>query len=534
MSTTVKTKKLDIFNLFYSGAAVVILIGVIAKLLEWPAQDLLITGGLAIEAVVFGVSAVKFIDVEVKQDVATEATLSKVAEGLGTIAANAKAAAGETYINIQTGSENTENTSGTRASSNSGPEIATSNRLVSEKNVSIEIHNAETTAPTLASTNIPASAPVTVQVQAAPIPIQLPSNAHTLWQLEQLDILSLAKDLFFQPKWDNLSSEEYTILSQLFKRVFDKKLPNKEALQFLLQFPVKLPIPEINKLTIETAHNLDASEIELLCKALTMIGFNSFFENFILEASGESYLIRPKKAGDVQIYGGEEDVVLAHANTFFAKELIIGPPIECLQSAIKLKGQTLLEFFIQKVDIKKEDQLGSLINLLQSQSDDLKKKLWSRFKKIKYNQATSDGYAYLKLLAQSAISFSNTSIGAQLFNRIIEIQINDKKTITLNDVVNFSAETIYFGAKNEYSVNLKELFVNGELENLGYTQSLIDKLIAENVASKAKLMELFSLDGQDFKKEVFDKLNYHLAKNNTSPSGAQLAFVLLYKQYHNS
>ena len=47
-----KAKKLDIFNLFYSGAAVVILIGVIAKLLEWPAQDLLITGGLAIEAVV--------------------------------------------------------------------------------------------------------------------------------------------------------------------------------------------------------------------------------------------------------------------------------------------------------------------------------------------------------------------------------------------------------------------------------------------------------------------------------------------------
>jgi hypothetical protein len=59
-----KKKKLDIFNLFYSGAAVVILIGVIAKLLEWPLQDLLITGGLAIEAVVFGVSAFKYIDVE--------------------------------------------------------------------------------------------------------------------------------------------------------------------------------------------------------------------------------------------------------------------------------------------------------------------------------------------------------------------------------------------------------------------------------------------------------------------------------------
>ena len=63
-----KKKKLDIFNLFYSGAAVVILIGVIAKLLEWPAQDLLITLGLSIEAVVFGVSAIKYVEVEEKQE----------------------------------------------------------------------------------------------------------------------------------------------------------------------------------------------------------------------------------------------------------------------------------------------------------------------------------------------------------------------------------------------------------------------------------------------------------------------------------
>ena len=88
MSSSVKTKKLDIFNLYYSGAAVVILIGVIAKLLEWPAQDLLITAGLAIEAVVFGVSAIKFVEVKKDTDVATEATLSKVAEGLETISAN--------------------------------------------------------------------------------------------------------------------------------------------------------------------------------------------------------------------------------------------------------------------------------------------------------------------------------------------------------------------------------------------------------------------------------------------------------------
>ena len=57
-------KQLDIFNLFYSGAAVIILVGVIAKLLEWPMQETLITWGLGIEAVVFAVSAIKFVDIE--------------------------------------------------------------------------------------------------------------------------------------------------------------------------------------------------------------------------------------------------------------------------------------------------------------------------------------------------------------------------------------------------------------------------------------------------------------------------------------
>jgi len=61
-------KKLDVFNFFYSFAAVIILIGVIAKLLEWPSQDILITLGLGIEALVFGISAVKFSEVKVDKN----------------------------------------------------------------------------------------------------------------------------------------------------------------------------------------------------------------------------------------------------------------------------------------------------------------------------------------------------------------------------------------------------------------------------------------------------------------------------------
>ena len=497
-----KTKKLDIFNLFYSGAAVVILIGVIAKLLEWPLQDLLITGGLAIEAVVFGVSAIKFVEVKKDTEVATEATLSKVADGLEGIASGAKMNASslgigngsgtDAYINIQTGNGEYSNAQ----SLNNG-----------EKNISIDINNPNLTAN---------------------------SGSHSLWQLEQMDILSIAKDLFFQPTWDRLSSEEYTRLSLLFKRIFDKKLPNKEALPFLLQFPIKLPVPELNQLVLEKPHSIDLNDIELLCNAFSMINFNSFFENLIIEGESDSLQIRPKSQGEIQIFGGEDEAVISHVNNYYNKKLIVCPNIEFLESSIKLKGQSLLEYLIQKIDIKNENELNSLVSLIQPYSDELKKKLWTKFKKIKFNYETSDGYSYLKLLVQSAISFSNIYSGAQLIKELLEITINENKTIGLEDVVNYNAEIIYFGQKNEYSVNLNELFVNGELENLGFIHLIIEKLVADNVAAKYSLLQVFNLNEQESKKEVFDKLNYHLTKTNTSPSGAQLAFVLLYKQYQNS
>ena len=340
-----KTKKLDIFNLFYSGAAVVILIGVIAKLLEWPAQDLLITGGLAIEAVVFGVSAIKFVEVKKDDQVATEATLSKVADGLGNLKGNFEG--------------NFDGIGRTEYAHNYDY---------------IQTDNFKT--PSNVVLNLPAN--------KVEFDFKSPSNVnHTIWQLEQLDIARI-------------------------------------------------------------------------------------------------------------------------------------------------------EQLIQKVDLSNENELSSLIILLQSQSDELKSKLWSRFKKIKFNVLTYFGYSYLKLLVQSTISYTNASYGAQIFNKLIEFQVTESKFIVLNDVVNFSAETIYFGQQNEYSIHLNELFLNGELENLNYINTIIDKLVSDNIAPKSKLVQLFGLSDYNSKKEVFDKLNYQITKTNSNPNRAQLLFVLLYKEYSNS
>ncbi len=55
-----KRKDLDIFNFFYSIGAVVILIGVIAKFMEWKLQDELLLSGLGVEILVFTMSSIQY------------------------------------------------------------------------------------------------------------------------------------------------------------------------------------------------------------------------------------------------------------------------------------------------------------------------------------------------------------------------------------------------------------------------------------------------------------------------------------------
>jgi hypothetical protein len=508
-----KKKKLDIFNLFYSGAAVVILIGVIAKLLEWPAQDLLITLGLSIEAVVFGVSAIKYVEVEEKQVVATEATLAKMADGLGNLASSGAGAGseGDTYVNIQTSDK--EASIPSAPSSSNSLKVATSSYPENSPKLAIDTQTIEES------------------IKVVPLHANSSNATNTLWQLEQLDILSLSKDLFYQPDWNKLTTEEYNHLSNLFKALFNKKVPTKESLPFLAQFPVKIPVPEIAELDLIAASNLQIQDVEVICKAFEVIKVTNLFEHFIIELVGPDILIRTKQAKETILFGGEDEALLTHCQAFYKNELIVSPNIDCLKPIIKLKDQFLVDYLIQKVDIKNEAEFISLSEALASKQDETKKKLFNKFKKIKYNAQNDTGYVYLKTLTKLAATFTDQLVAQALLTSIVEIQVNDTLTITNADVVNSYADTIYFGPKNEYSVVLKDIFLNAELDNLGYFNNLIEKLTSDGVAHKTKLLELFNLKEQDSKKEVFNKLNYHLAKTNTVAGGAQLAFILLYKQY---
>jgi phenylpyruvate tautomerase PptA (4-oxalocrotonate tautomerase family) len=257
-------KKLDIFNLFYSGAAVVILIGVIAKLLEWPAQDLLITLGLTIEAIVFGVSAVKFVEVQVKRQVATEETLAKLAEGISAISDTMGSAGDDnssTYVNIQTGAfegagapvpadsvrvGGSTLSQGFDLSAYKTDYVAPKNDTRLDK-LSIEINpSINETRHRSSSNDVISNGGVDLNNyltggSGAAIGGTNVGGGRNYSDLEQLAITSLAKDLFYHPEWAKFNDSEYVKLTDVFKNLFDKKLPSKESVVLLSQFQVKFP-----------------------------------------------------------------------------------------------------------------------------------------------------------------------------------------------------------------------------------------------------------------------------------------------------
>jgi hypothetical protein len=363
-----KTKKLDIFNLFYSGAAVVILIGVIAKLLEWPLQDLLITGGLAIEALVFAVSSVKFVDVVQESSIgATEATLTKVADGLDSLTAGATiAVAGVGSVTGKASGSYTGN----------------------------ETFGAD---------------------------FNTPSYTDSSWQLlEQMDVLTLTKDMFYHPSWVNLKSEEYTQLTELFKTLFNKKLPSKDALPFLIKFPVAFPISDIDGLVLTSAHTITSTEVEVLYKALRTAEATYLFEKAVIEETDKGVEIRPRKENEIQIFGGEAAAVLAHAKKFHTAHLIVSPVQYFLQDTIGLKEETLTQYFIDHANASDEAQVASLAELISSKSDAVKQMLFNKFDTVTYDAQTGAGYALLKALVASAVSFQNKAEGsAALLNKVV-------------------------------------------------------------------------------------------------------------------
>ena len=332
----------------------------------------------------------------------------------------------------------------------------------------------------------------------------------------------------------NLKSEEYTQLTQLFKTLFDKKLPSKDALPFLIKFPVAFPTSDIDGLVLTASHSITSNEVEVLYKALQNAEATYLFEKAVIEEKGTDIVIRPRKENEIQIFGGDAVAVLAHAKKFYTAQLIVSPALYFLQDTIILKEETLTQYFIDHLNVADEAQVVSLADILVSKPDAVKNQLWDKLDTVTYDEKTGAGYLVLKALVASAASFENKADGSTLLTHKVVIKTANHGSVNRIDVVNCSTETVYFGKDNEYNVKLAELFTNGELQNKGHFDALIAKLSEDKVASAAQLEHLFKLTTEDTVTDLLASLNHHLAKTNSTATGAQLSFVLLCKVFINS
>jgi hypothetical protein len=561
-SEMVIKKKLDIFNLFYSGAAVVILIGVIAKLLEWPAQDILITAGLTIEAIVFGVSAVKFVEVQVKREVATEATLAKLAEGISAISGSMTEGGGDdnssTYVNIQTGlvgSDVATMAPGSMVPGSMVPGAMVAGSMVPAGPAPFNLDNYRTDkkldevkvsigTPSMPNETKVDSSNVTIEINPSmgknvdsfsnqPSATSIGVNTTQQFsELEKLAITSLIKDQYFQPQWIKLDENEYSNLTNIVKRVFDKKIATKESTLILSQFKVELPSLTMSDLQLKSPSELTENELDLLFTAMANINFTSLFDYFVVESFESKYQIRNKELNETVAFGGEDSSLIAHCNKYFSNTFKFTPAIPSLKSNVKLKTNDIVDYLVDNANVRSEEEFASLSNILMGAEDELKVKLFNKFKKVRFNIQTNAGYVHTKHLILLSLSFRDQQLGKQLFQQLFEVQVDENSVVLIEDLVNYNSNSIHFGPNNEYKIELNEVLLNGELKNFKSIDAMLDKLTAEASIEKNKLLDIFNLKDQNSKLKIFNKLNSHLEKTNTQPTGSQLAFILLYKQYN--
>ena len=484
-------KKLDLFNFFYSLGAVIILLGVIGKLLEWEVQDVLMTVGLSMEIFIFALSSIKFN--EIKDDSFDDIEAENVA--LPFQDSNVSG----TYINIQ-------NAADTNLASSSTSLTDYKTYLDTADSFSIDLNVGQ-----FGNLNI----------------------LSNLSQLDKIIALSQVKDLLYEPDWYQLHMDEYEKLILLIKSIFGMRMPNYEFLPILIQTPIKLPTPNFDQFSITEPIELTQSEIELLCKAFALVSDYHFLDHFVFQESKHFYYIRAKQKDEIQVYGGENDATLLHIKQFYKNKYIISPKIKSIKDLVFSYDTGLIVELINTLKFDQIDEFISLNNLVSKTNDKIRSFLFKSITPYHYSISSENSYIYFQEFVKLALSFDEKIKGYSLFESAITYKKKNDKYFSLSEVVNYNSESIYFGINNEYTLLIKDIFLPDQLDNLQYVYQLVDKLKHQQIASKEPLDLLFGIQVNDIKKDIYLKLNQFLEKSKLTPNGSQLAYILLYKQYNS-
>lgn len=481
--------KFDYLNFLYSIGAVIILIGVIAKLLEWEVQDFFMTLGLSTEAVVFGISSVKFIK------------RPKLIETKAELDLNIEHAVVETSdlgVDIQ------------------NQELLDQNQALNDQNRNLQ----KLFGNNLYSVN----EPKTQEEQFKPI-LNNSFAPDILWQLDEIGIISFPSDIFYQPDWLSFTDEEYNTIAQLFLDLFGKKVIPKKQIPLLKSLNFRLPESGIGDLIIQYPTPISKEGLNILVLAFNPFRFKSFFDQFIVIVENNDVFIRTANHNENQIYGGESSQTLIYCKKYYSSIFVVSPEYEFLKPYIKYKNEILLDYLIKRVDASNYEAIDLMTKILFHKNDNAKSYFLENLKPIEYNTTDKDIFKLIKSIIYLLISFSNKTIAKNLLLKLLSFKINGNKQFYLAEMVHIDTSTIRLN--NNVDFELNELFNEEYIEYLIAVRNFINLLIFENFVDESYINELFEVTKNDNINIFYRKYLQFIDKYEINPNSVQNNFILL-------
>ena len=489
-------KKLDILNLFYSLGAVIILIGVIAKLLEWEVQDLFMTVGLTMEAIVFGVSSIRFISKESNSEshaIRLDNQFHQESEAVTPFESEkVNDQLIHSYVLPQT-NHPIENTTFPQGHADLSPSIGT------------------THIDTISS-------PIVPMEQLAP---------DILWQLDKLGIISFPKEIFYQPEWAGFTEDDYALVSQLFLDLFGKNVVPQKNISLLKSYGIRLPESGVGDLTIDQPVAISNESLKTLILAFKPYRYKGFFDQFILYTQGEQHYIRSIHVGEIQVYTGVSLVTKQYCEQFHAGELIASPALDFLAPFIKIKNEILLDYLIKRMPVANPESVDLMCKILFDKTDPTKIYFLEKVKSIECSDQSQLSFSLTKSIVLLLASFSNQRVAKDLLSKLLIITLPGAKSFKLEDVVRFPIDGVEVTQGKRFV--MEDLFDESYICNNKLMIQLTQKLISENFIDTHLIVALFASDKMDGVKDVYKKYNQYVNQYGVNINSKQVEFALLCK-----
>ena len=334
----------------------------------------------------------------------------------------------------------------------------------------------------------------------------------------------------FDLKWVSFSIEDYDFLRDIVLKIFKRELPHSSIFQLLQHTTLNLPSASIDDFNFENSHEITLKEFQLIVLLLKTSGLEIFFEKHIIETIDDNqFIIRKRKNNEFQIFGEINQNVLSYAKNNFSSNIFISSQLENFKNLSHFHELDLINYFVANISQDSYEQINDLLSIVSLKSDTLLINILNKITPIDFHfSSTSDSYE-LKTILKILSLFDDFSLTKSLFHSKINFFDIENTYFEVQDLIRFKSSSLIFGKNNENKIELSDLFTSSYLNREKQIKNLTNTLLEEDYLDHEFVYTVFDNLKTDNKHTILNKLNDYLNSSNTQPNNAQLAFILLLK-----